>query len=49
MDRIFDVAGLIVILAMVAVIVGSKNTQAQITALGSAFSNSIWTATHPGV
>lgn len=49
MDRIFDVASLIVVLAMIAVVVGSKNTATQINALGSAFSNSIWTATHPGV
>jgi hypothetical protein len=33
MDRIFDVASLIVIAAIIAVIVGSKNTRGQINAL----------------
>jgi hypothetical protein len=44
-DRIFDVAGMIVVLAMIATVLGSKNTKDDIAALGSAFSGSIKAAT----
>lgn len=44
-DNVFEVAGGIVVLAMIAVIVGSRNTAGEVRALGSAFSNSIKAAT----
>jgi len=44
-DNIFEVLGGIVVLAMIAVIVGSKNTSGEVSALGSAFSGSIRAAT----
>jgi hypothetical protein len=45
MDRISDVASLIVIAAIVAVIVGSKNTRGQIQALTSGFASVLKAAT----
>lgn len=48
MDRIADIAGLVVITAMVGVIVGSKNTQAQIKALTSGFADVLKAATGRG-
>lgn len=45
MDRIADIAGLIVITAMVGVVVGSKNTQSQITALTKGFADVLKAAT----
>jgi hypothetical protein len=45
MDRIADVAGLIVITAMVGVIVGSRNTRGQITALTTGFADVLKAAT----
>lgn len=45
MDRISDVASLIVIAAIVAVIVGSKNTRGQIQALTSGFAQVLKAAT----
>lgn len=40
-NNAFDVAGAIVLVALVTTIVAHKNTAAQITAVGNAFSNSI--------
>lgn len=40
-NNIFDVAGGIVLVALVTTIVTSRNTAAQITAVGKAFSGSI--------
>lgn len=48
MDRIADVFSLIVITAMVGVIVGSKNTRYQITALTDGFSSVLRAATSAG-
>jgi hypothetical protein len=45
LDRIADIFGLIVVLAMIAVIVASKNTAGEINALGSSFTNAIKAAT----
>lgn len=45
MDRIFDVASLIVVAAIIATIVGSKNTQNQIKALTSGFADVLKAAT----
>jgi Sec-independent protein translocase protein TatA len=45
MDRIFDVASLIVIAAIIAVIVGSKNTRGQINALTKGFADVLRAAT----
>lgn len=45
MDRIADIAGLIVITAMVGVIVGSPRTRGQIQALTSGFADVIRAAT----
>lgn len=45
MDRISDVASLIVIAAIVAVIVGSKNTRGQIQALTTGFAQVLRAAT----
>lgn len=48
MDRIADVASLIVIAAIVAVIIGSKNTRGQIAALTSGFADVLRAATAAG-
>lgn len=48
MDRIADVFSLIVIAAIVAVIVGSKNTRGQIQALTSGFAQVLKAATSAG-
>ena len=48
MDRIADVASLIVITAIIAVVVGSKNTRSQINALTSGFSDVLRAATAAG-
>lgn len=48
MDRIFDVASLVVIAAIIAVIVGSRNTRGQITALTSGFADVLKAATAAG-
>lgn len=48
MDRIADVASLIVIAAIVAVIVGSKNTRGQIQALTAGFAQVLKAATAAG-
>lgn len=48
MDRIFDVASLIVIAAIIATIVGSKNTRYQINALTSGFADVLKAATAAG-
>lgn len=48
MDRIADVASLIVIAAIVAVIVGSKNTRGQIQALTTGFAQVLRAATSAG-
>lgn len=45
MDRIADVAGLIVITAMVGVIVGSPRTRGQISALTTGFADVLKAAT----
>jgi len=45
MDRIADVASLIVVAAIVAVIVGSRNTRGQIQALTTGFANVLRAAT----
>jgi uncharacterized protein YejL (UPF0352 family) len=45
MDRLFDVASLIVVAAIIATIVGSKNTQAQIKALTGGFADVLRAAT----
>ncbi len=45
MDRIADVASLIVIVAMVGVIVGSPNTRGQIGALTKGFADVLKAAT----
>lgn len=44
-NNVFDVAGLIVILAIVAQVVTSRNVASQITAAGNAFSGSLRAAT----
>jgi len=44
MDQIFNVAGLIVILAIIATIVASKNSANDFKALGGTFSESITAA-----
>lgn len=44
-NTVTEVAGLIVVAAIIATIVGSRNTAADINAIGSAFSNSIKAAT----
>lgn len=41
MSQIFDVAGMIVVLAIIATLVTSRNTAAVIKAIGGAFSGSI--------
>ena len=41
MDKIADIIGGIVIVAMITTIVAHKNTSSDITALGNAFSGSI--------
>lgn len=48
MDRIADVASLIVIASIIAVIVGSKNTRGQIQALTSGFATVLRAATSAG-
>lgn len=48
MDRIFDVASLIVIAAIIATIVGSKNTRSQINALTGGFADVLKAATAAG-
>lgn len=45
MDRIADVASLIVVCAIAGVIVGSKNTRGQITALTTGFADVLRAAT----
>jgi hypothetical protein len=47
-DRIADVASLIVVAAIVGVIVGSRNTRGQIQALTSGFSDVLRAATSAG-
>lgn len=41
MSQVFDVAGMIVILAIIATLVTSRNTSNVIKSLGNAFSGSI--------
>jgi type III secretory pathway component EscS len=48
MDRIADVAGLIVVAAIVGVVVGSPNTRGQIQALTNGFSDVLRAATSAG-
>ncbi len=48
MDRIADFLSLIVVAAIVAVIVGSRNTRGQIQALTSGFSDVLRAATASG-
>lgn len=45
MDRLANVAGLIVVTAMIGVIVGSRNTRGQIEALTTGFSDVLRAAT----
>jgi hypothetical protein len=45
MDRIADVASLIVVCAIVGVVVGSKNTRGQIAALTGGFADVLRAAT----
>lgn len=45
MDKIANVLGLIVIVALVAVVVGGKNSAKVISSLGTAFAGSIQAAT----
>lgn len=45
MDKIANIAGLIVIVALVTTVVGHKNSAGVIKAIGSAFSSSIEAAT----
>jgi hypothetical protein len=45
MDRIADVASMVVVLAIIGVLVGSKNTQAQIKALLDGFASVLKAAT----
>lgn len=45
MDRLFDVASLIVVAAIIATIVGSKNTRYQIGALTTGFADVLKAAT----
>lgn len=47
-DNLFDVMGGIVLVALVTTIVTSRNTAAQITAAGSAFSSTIAAALGKG-
>lgn len=44
LDRVFNIAGLIVGVGMVTVIVGSPNTANVVKAVGNAFSGSLKTA-----
>jgi len=44
-DKLFNVAGLIVVVALVMVVVTGKNSAAVIKAIGAAFTNSIQAAT----
>lgn len=48
MDRIADIFSMIVVLAIIATILASKNTSSDVKAIGGVFTNSIWTATHVG-
>jgi hypothetical protein len=48
MDRIADVASLVVVVALVGVIVGSRNTRGQINALTSGFADVLRAATSAG-
>lgn len=41
MDRLFDVAGLIVLLGLATTLVAHKNTAADINAVGGVFTNSM--------
>lgn len=43
-NSVFDIAAGIVMVALVATIVGSRNTAGQITAVGNAFSGSLQAA-----
>lgn len=45
MDRLFNIAGLIVVAAILTTLVAHRNTAADINALGNAFANSIKAAT----
>lgn len=47
LDKIFNIAGTIVVLAGVTVVVSSPRTAGIITSLGQAFANSISAATAP--
>lgn len=47
MDRVADIAGAIVFVALVTTLVSSPRTAQQITALGNAFSGSIRAALGP--
>jgi hypothetical protein len=44
LDRLFNIAGSIVVVALVTVIVTSKNSARIVSATGGAFSNSLKTA-----
>jgi hypothetical protein len=46
MSQVFDVAGMIVVLAIIATIVTSKQSAKVIKAIGSTFSDSISAAKH---
>lgn len=48
MDRIADVASLIVVAAIIATLVGSRNTKGQIQALTSGFAGVLKAATAAG-
>lgn len=45
MDRIANILGMIIILAMIATVLASKNTATDVNALGSTFSGAIKAAT----
>lgn len=46
MSQIFDIAGMIVVLAIIATIVTNKNSAADFKALGDVFTSSIKAAKH---
>ena len=48
MDKIANIMAMIVVLAMIATVLASKNTATDIKALGSTFTNSISAATGRG-
>lgn len=45
MDKIANIAAMIVVLAMITAILASKNTATDVKALGSVFTNAIGAAT----